>query len=91
MLHKKIFFLCLALLTFSGTAMVSAASVSKITAEELNLKLNNPELIIIDVRLERDWESSTLKIKGAVWEDFQEVNSWAEKYSRDRTIILYCD
>jgi rhodanese-related sulfurtransferase len=91
MLHKKIFFIFLVLLIFPGTAIVSAASVSKITAEELHLKLNDPELIIIDVRLERDWESSTLKIKGAVWEDFQEVNSWAEKYSRDRTIILYCD
>jgi rhodanese-related sulfurtransferase len=82
---------CLTLLLFLTAGMASAAPVPKITAEELNVIIDDPELIVIDVRLERDWKSSQLKIKGAVWEDFQEVNSWARKYPKDKTIVLYCD
>ena len=53
--------------------------------------LGNPDLVIIDVRIERDWKSSPLKIKGAVWEDFMDVEKWAQKYPKDKTIVLYCD
>lgn len=91
MLLKNRFLKCLTLLTFLFAGIASAASVPRMTAEELNLNLGNPEFIIIDVRLERDWKSSPLKIKGAVWEDFLEVNDWAEKYPIDKTIVLYCD
>lgn len=73
------------------SAIASASAVSKISKEELNAMLDNPDLIIIDVRLERDWKSSSLKIKGAVWEDFLEVETWAQKYSKNKTIVLYCD
>ena len=91
MLQKKIFHIGLMLLIFLFARMASGAPVPKMTAEELNMKLADPELIIIDVRLEQDWNSSGLKIKGAVWEDFQDVNTWAEKYPMDKTIVLYCD
>ena len=73
------------------TAIASASDVPKITKEELKAMLGNPDLIIIDVRIERDWKSSALKVKGAVWEDFLDVDTWARKYSRDKTIVLYCD
>ena len=53
--------------------------------------LNSPDLIIIDVRRERDWKSSSLKIRGATWEDFLDVELWAQKYPKDKTIVLYCD
>jgi rhodanese-related sulfurtransferase len=67
------------------------ASVPKISKEELKTLLGNPDVIIIDVRLERDWRSSSLKIKGAVWEDFLDVDTWAKKYPKDKIIVLYCD
>jgi hypothetical protein len=73
------------------TAVASASDVPKITAEELSARLGSPDLIIIDVRVERDWKSSPLKVKGAVWEDFQDVDTWAQKYPKDKTIVLYCD
>ncbi len=73
------------------TVIASAADVPKITAEELRAMLGKPDLIIIDVRIERDWKSSALKIKGAVWEDFMDVDNWAQKYPKDKTIVLYCD
>jgi len=72
-------------------AIASASDVPKINKEELNSMLNNPDIIIIDVRRERDWKSSSLKIRGAVWEDFLDVDIWAQKYPKNKTIVLYCD
>lgn len=72
-------------------ALSSASDVPKITVEELSARLGSSDLIIIDVRIERDWKSSPLKVKGAVWEDFQDVDNWAQKYPKDKTIVLYCD
>ena len=53
--------------------------------------LGSSDLIIIDVRIGRDWKSSPLKVKGAVWEDFLDVDTSAQKYPEDKTIVLYCD
>jgi len=78
--------------SITGLAAIAYASdIPKITAEELAGMLGNPDLTIIDVRIERDWKSSSLKIKGAVWEDFMDVDTWAKKYPKDKTIVLYCD
>ena len=73
------------------SAVASASDVPKITAEELRAMLGKPDLITIDVRIERDWKSSALKVKGAVWEDFMDVDTWEQKYPKDKTIVLYCD
>jgi rhodanese-related sulfurtransferase len=73
------------------TVAASAADIPRITVEELKAMLGKPDLIIIDVRVERDWAAATRKIQGAVWEDFFEVDTWAEKYPKDKTIVLYCD
>ena len=73
------------------TVIVSASDVPKINKEELNAMLNNPDFIIIDVRRERDWKSSSMKIRGATWEDFLDVDIWAQKYPKNKTIVLYCD
>lgn len=66
-----------------------AADVPRMTKEELKALLGNPDLIIIDVRLGSDWAGSDLKIKGAFREDPQAVESWANKYSKDKTLVFY--
>jgi rhodanese-related sulfurtransferase len=94
MTHRYKKALCTLLLVslLVGLPAISAASdVLKISKEELNAMLDNPDLIIIDVRRERDWKSSSLKIRGAVWEDFLEAETWAQKYPINKTIVLYCD
>jgi hypothetical protein len=73
------------------TAIASASDVPKITAGDLSTMLGKPDLIIIDVRIERDWKTSPLKVRGAVWEDFLAVDTWAQRYPKDKTIVLYCD
>ena len=89
---RSVVFLFLLTFLLAGQAVNAyAKDVPKITKEELRSMLGNPDLVIIDVRIERDWKSSPLKIKGAVWEDFMDVEKWAQKYPKDKTIVLYCD
>lgn len=64
--------------------------VPKMTKEELQTLLGNPDVIILDVRVEREWNESKSKIQGAIREDPWKVESWAEKYPKDKTLVLYC-
>jgi len=87
--------LCLAvLLIFSllwgCTMFEKRVDAPRITKEELKAKMGNPDLLIIDVRYGKDWTESDLKIKGAVREDPDAVDSWASKYSKDKTLVFYC-
>jgi hypothetical protein len=63
--------------------------IPRITKEELMQKLADPEVIIIDVRPEQQWRNSKLKILGAIHEDSMDIESWAGKYPKDKTIVLY--
>ena len=90
--YKKVFYLLLLISLLAGLpAIASASDVPKIDKKTLNAMLNNPDLIIIDVRREREWKSSSLKIRRAAWEDFLGVDIWAQKYPKNKTIVLYCD
>ena len=77
----------------SGCATVTEIStrdVPRMPIEELKARLNDPTLVLIDVRADGDWEGSAIKIKGALREDDEKVAEWASKYSKDKTIVLYC-
>lgn len=67
-----------------------AAEVPRMTKEELKPKLDNPDVVIVDVRVGKDWKGSEFKIKGAVRGNPAEFSSWAEKYPKDKTLVLYC-
>jgi rhodanese-related sulfurtransferase len=51
--------------------------------------LGKPDVVIVDVRTGSDWNASTSKIKGAVREEADKVDSWIEKYPRDKTLVFY--
>ncbi len=80
-----IFFTVVVLTTFA-----KSADAPRMTKDELKAMLGNPDLIIIDVRYGRDWTDSDLKIKGAVREDPEAFDSWANKYPKDKTLVFYC-
>jgi rhodanese-related sulfurtransferase len=66
------------------------SKVERITTEEAKDLLDDSDTILIDVRLDRNWQQSDQKIKGAVREDpMTEEASWAKKYPRDKNIVLY--
>jgi rhodanese-related sulfurtransferase len=68
----------------------TSADVPRMTRDELKAMLGNPDLVILDVRAKKDWKDSDSKIQGAIREDPDSVKSWAEKYSKDKTFVLYC-
>ena len=66
------------------------ATAQKITIEEAKKILDASEVVTIDVRKAGDWINSDSKIAGAVREDPTLVDSWYDKYPKEKTIILYC-
>jgi rhodanese-related sulfurtransferase len=81
-------FLCIA---FLGVALPAfAEEVGIIDTDGLKAMLGSENLVVIDVRAGRDWSSSEFKIKGAVREEPGNTASWAGKYPKDKTYVLYC-
>ena len=78
------------ILLYVGTEIILANEVPRISKEELRTMLDNPNLIIVDVRTSASWEKSMVRIQGAIREDPNDTKSWAEKYSKDKTLVLYC-
>ncbi len=66
-----------------------SSEIPRISKEELKAMLGKPEVVVIDVRTLWDRKMSLKQIKGAVREDPGAVKSWAKKYSKAKTIVLY--
>lgn len=77
-----------ALELFSTSAI--SKDVPRMTKEELKAMMGNPDLIIIDVRYEEHWKGSDRMVKGAIREGYDNVKSWADKYGKDKILVLYC-
>ena len=73
-----------------GAWTAVAADVPRMSKEALKEQLGDPDVIILDVRTGSDWKASEFKIKGAVRASSDNVDSWAAKYAKDKTIVLYC-
>lgn len=64
--------------------------VPRMKADQLLEKLDSPDVMIIDVRLGRDWEGSVRMIKNSVRRPYDDVESWIGELPDDKTIVLYC-
>jgi predicted sulfurtransferase len=77
----------------AGTSVYKYSAMAKdaprIVKEDLKAMLDDPDTVILDVRITMDLEGSERKIVGAIREDPMEFESWADKYSKDKTIVLY--
>jgi rhodanese-related sulfurtransferase len=91
-MKKSLFIVALLIFFMVGlfTTIARSADAPRITKEELKAMLDNPNLMVMDVRTQRDWKESDLKIKGAAREDPEAVESWANKYPKDKTLVFYC-
>jgi rhodanese-related sulfurtransferase len=68
---------------------VLSADVPMMTKEQLKAMLENPDLVLFDVRMGSDYFSSDLKIKGAVRpDDF--ICIPARRYPKGKTFVIYC-
>lgn len=63
--------------------------IPRMTKEELKTKLDNEDVVVIDVRIFGHLIGSEHKIKGAVRENPMDVNYW-HNYPTDKTLVLYC-
>lgn len=66
------------------------AAVATMTTEELGAKLGSPEVVIVDVRLGKDWKASESKIKGAIRVEADAIETLATTYAKDKTLVFYC-
>jgi len=85
---KKIVVLLLALSLLAAVPVFSS-SVPKMDKDELKSLLGSDNLVILDVRIGKDWSSSEFKIKDAVRMNTSDL-SLLKKYPKDTTLVLYC-
>ncbi len=72
------------------SSMSFAATVNKMTKEELKQIMGNDATAILDVRQGRDWNSSEFKIQGAIRVNSGDLLMVSKVYSKDTTMVLYC-
>jgi len=65
--------------------------VRRISKEDTRKLVEESGAAVIDVRYVKNYEKSDSKIVGAVRQDPNDIDAWADKYPKDKTIILYCD
>jgi hypothetical protein len=91
---RKVILLLAIVTVFAMAALAASPSlaqdVKRMGVEELKSMLGSPGLVVIDVRADEDWKSSTLMIKGAMREDPEKVDTWMSKYPKDKTLLFYC-
>ena len=66
-----------------------AANISLISIDQLKLILDNPQVVVIDVRTTNAWRDSPVKIKGAVRGAPKQFESWSTDFPRDKALVLY--
>jgi len=91
-MKKKLLLGCLVIFLGMGmfVSRILSAEIPRMTKDELKALLGNSDLVILDVRASSDWKSSDLKIKDAIREEPGQINSWSNKYSKEKIIVLYC-
>lgn len=62
-----------------------------ITQQELETLINfDAPVHVIDVRKKPAIEKDPAMIRGARWQDFQDVGSWADTVSDGKPVVCYC-
>ena len=93
MVRKWVILLMLLVVTWGCADMGTRSAreeAPRITKEDLKNQLGSPDLVVLDVRTDKDWSSVDTKIAGAVREDPKDFSMWVGKYPKDKTLVLYC-
>ena len=72
-----------------GTGL-AGSDVPRMTIDELKARLDDPDLIILDVRQDNDWAASDSKIRYAIYADPNAYDEWGAAYPKHQPIVLYC-
>lgn len=89
--HHTLYGLIITAIVVTGLGVPQAQSdVGLMTKEELRAMLDDPELVILDVRRGKDWTSSEFKIQGAIYAEPKAYADWVGTYPPDKKYVLYC-
>lgn len=81
-------------LFLGGTALAGNAflgdNVPRMAVQDLLEKLDSPDIMIIDVRRNSDYDGSELMIQNAHRRAYNDVAAWAGALPKDKTLVLYC-
>ena len=72
-----------------GHRIFPVGEAPRITTQRLKTLLDDPGVVIVDLRHDLHWEQSGEKIPGAVRGTPKDV-SWAKQYAKDTFLVLYC-
>lgn len=75
-------------LGMSPITPASAQEVPRISKERVKEMMDDPGVVIIDVRTRGQWKDAESKIKGADRQD--PLDFAASGYPKDQTMVLYC-
>lgn len=64
--------------------------VPRISTAQTAARLDDSDLLILDVRPGEQYRASSRKIQGAVFKDPQTVDQWAADVPEGKTLVLYC-
>jgi hypothetical protein len=67
-----------------------AAEAPRMGKDELEARLGQSTLVVIDVRAPSDWAATADKVRGALRENPDDFGGWSEKYLPEKTLVLYC-
>jgi len=70
--------------------VLGADDVPRMDKDELKAILDNPDVVILDVRTSSDWNRSENKIKGAHRLDQGNWESLETSYPKEKTLVVYC-
>ena len=91
---KKVYLFAIMLniiaLTIGSTGLSRAADVQRMEKNGLREVLNEPDVIVLDVRTGGDWNASDRKIRGAIRQDPYKVKDWMKNYPKNKTLVFYC-
>lgn len=68
----------------------SDSGTPKINRDEVKAMVGQPDVVILDVRIDEEWKKGEWKIKGAIHENPEDFKSWYAKYQKEKALILYC-
>ncbi len=85
---------CLVLVIFmllaSSLFTVAAPDVPRMSTEQLNSRLGQADLVVVDVRTDADWNNSDKMIASAVRGNPNDIGPLRPQFAKDQTIVLYC-
>lgn len=68
----------------------SESGAPRIGQEEVRAMLGQPDVVILDVRVEEDWKKSDWKIRGAVRQNPEKIKEWSNQYPKEKTYVFSC-